>query len=321
MAEISHRALRELIEGFGGEPIYYTEMISASAFLVQGPFEKYYADGAPCPERLVYQIESGEAGDLARAAAMLDALPCLGIDLNMGCAAPAIIRRGAGVNWMPHSDETEAADTKRALYMIRMVRGAVKKRLSVKLRLGWATRAEDAVQDYEAVFVRLVRFCQALEREGVEFITLHPRTAKMKFRREALWEYIPRLRAELRIPVAGNGDVTDPETMKKRLNCCDAIMIGRAAVKKPWIFRDAEHLCCQEEGITPDPADYLATGLQFLDLLARYQPPEFQLSRAKRFFGYFCDNLMWGNYVKNLLNKEESLAGIARAWESALREL
>jgi hypothetical protein len=56
------------------------------------------------------------------------------------------------------------------------------------------------------------------------------------------------------------------------------------------------------------------TGIRFLELLARYQPPEFHLSRARRFFGYFCDNLKWGNYLKNLLNREQSLAGIEQAW-------
>jgi hypothetical protein len=56
------------------------------------------------------------------------------------------------------------------------------------------------------------------------------------------------------------------------------------------------------------------TGLRFLELLSRYQPPEFHISRARRFFNYFCDNLKWGNHVKNLLNRETSLAGIEKAW-------
>jgi hypothetical protein len=58
------------------------------------------------------------------------------------------------------------------------------------------------------------------------------------------------------------------------------------------------------------------TGLRFLELLVLYQPPEFHLSRARRFFNYFCDNLKWGTYVKNLLNREENLTGIERAWRA-----
>jgi hypothetical protein len=57
-----------------------------------------------------------------------------------------------------------------------------------------------------------------------------------------------------------------------------------------------------------------------LDLLAQYQPPEFYLSRARRFFSYFCDNLKWGNYVKTLLNREQNLEGIAKAWQGYFAE-
>jgi tRNA-dihydrouridine synthase len=90
-------------------------------------------------------------------------------------------------------------------------------------------------------------------------------------------------------------------------------MVGLAAVKQPWIFASANgdwHQCQP-----PTPATIIGeTGLRFLELLARYQPPEFHLSRARRFFGFFCDNLKWGNYLKNQLNREESLMGIEKAW-------
>jgi hypothetical protein len=59
---------------------------------------------------------------------------------------------------------------------------------------------------------------------------------------------------------------------------------------------------------------FLDTGLRFLELLARWQPPEFHISRARRFFGFFCDNLKWGNYLKNLLNREETLSGMEKVW-------
>jgi hypothetical protein len=62
------------------------------------------------------------------------------------------------------------------------------------------------------------------------------------------------------------------------------------------------------------------TGLRFLELLARFQPPEFHISRVRRFFAFFCDNLKWGNYLKNLLNREESLAGIERVWRMYFTE-
>jgi tRNA-dihydrouridine synthase len=300
MAEISHRALRELIESFNapeggtaktGADEYFTEMISAGAFISGGPFEKWYADGGPCPEKLVYQIVGADEALLLKAVALLDRYECLGIDINMGCSAPAITRTGAGVRWM--------ADIDRAGALIRLIRPKTRRRLSVKLRTGLA-------DDFEY----LVRFCRRLEEEGVELITLHPRTAREKFKRSARWDYIPALRKELRIPLAGNGDIASAGEMLRRGEDCDAVMIGRLAVRRPWVFAEAKSFQTKIAQTNIEE-----TGLLFIELLSRYQPPEFHLSRARRFFSYFCDNLKWATHVKNLLNRETDLGGIERAWK------
>jgi tRNA-dihydrouridine synthase len=305
MAELSHRALRELIESFklpeGSVNEYFTEMISAGALLAGGPWEKYYADNGPCPDRLVYQIVGHDAGQLAGAAAILDKRECLGIDINMGCSAPAITRTGAGVAWLRDIDKTRA--------MVGQVRQAVKNhRLSVKLRTGWTSIKETPDFDF------LAHFCQMLEEQGVEMITLHGRSAKEKFKRSARWDYVARLHELLRIPVVGNGDIQNAAQLAERAESgiCDGVMVGRAAVKQPWIFAEARNLT-QNYNIEE-------IGLRFLGLLAKYQPPEFHLSRARRFFSFFCDNLKWGNYVKNLLNREQDLSGIARAWTTYFDE-
>ncbi|MDR1863515.1 MAG: tRNA-dihydrouridine synthase family protein [Treponema sp.] len=300
MAELSHRPLRELIESFGGAngasgaDEYFTEMISAGAFVARGPFEPWYADGGPCPGKVVYQLTGGDPGRLAEAAGLLDRLECLGIDINMGCSAPAITRTGAGIRWMESIDK--------AGKLIEMVRKPVKKRLSVKLRLG-AGKPGTVDFDY------LVRFCRRLEEAGVELITLHPRLGGEKFRRRARWEYVSALRKELRIPLAGNGDIASGAEMRRRAEDCDAVMIGRLAVRQPWVFAGAPGADIDTD------INIEETGLKFLGFLAKYQPPEFHLSRARRFFGYFCDNLKWGNYVKTLLNREQNLAGTERAWQ------
>jgi tRNA-dihydrouridine synthase len=229
----------------------------------------------------------------------------------MGCSAPAITRTGAGVRWM--------ADIDRAGALIRQIRPKTSRRLSVKLRTGLK-------DDFEY----LVNFCRRLEEEGVELITLHPRTAREKFKHKARWDYISALRKELHIPLAGNGDIASAEEMLRRREDCDAVMIGRLAVRKPWVFAEAHEINLTTEG-TEFHGEKLQkkmsnttfieeTGVCFLELLSRYQPPEFHLSRARRFFSYFCDNLKWGNHVKNLLNRETSLAGIERAWRGYFAE-
>jgi len=108
MAELSHRALRELIEGFGGCDEYFSEMISASGLLAGGPFEKWYVDNAPRPKKLVFQLLGADSGQISQAAAVLDRLECAGIDINMGCSAPIIRKTGAGAGWLASIDAPES---------------------------------------------------------------------------------------------------------------------------------------------------------------------------------------------------------------------
>ncbi|MCL2197264.1 MAG: tRNA-dihydrouridine synthase family protein [Treponema sp.] len=365
MAELSHRALRELIEEFGGCDAYFTEMISANALFSGGPYEKWYIDTLPNPEKCVFQLVGADSEALAKAAGYLDNLECAGIDINMGCSAPLIRKTGAGAAWMASID--------RAGELISRVRPQVKRRLSVKLRIGFK-------DDFEY----LVRFCRRLENEGVELITLHPRLVSEKFKRLARWEYIGRLKNELKIPVVGNGDISSAQELVRRAaGNCDAVMVGRAAVKMPWIFAqakdvekedftanetfgsstnqqelepavlsrtgegtnsntclpspqaEAEHdlqkqflefsavetLKGAQKRVPPNvfagraPPVLEEIGIRFIELLSVHQPPDFHISRAKRFFGFFCDNLKWGTHLKNQINREESLSGIEKVWK------
>jgi tRNA-dihydrouridine synthase len=144
------------------------------------------------------------------------------------------------------------------------------------------------------------------------------------------------LKKELKIPVAGNGDISSAEELVRRAGggLCDAVMVGRGAVRCPWIFAAARGIGNREQGVgngerppLPTPHSPLPTpqyieevGGRFLELLALYQPGEFHVSRALRFFSFFCDNLKWGNYLKTRLNREGTLSGIERVWRDYFTE-
>ncbi|GMO53558.1 MAG: tRNA-dihydrouridine synthase family protein [Termitinemataceae bacterium] len=284
MAQITHRALRTLIEDFAYCDEYYSEMISAEGLLCGGPWEKYYIDGGPNPQKLVYQICSGNACSLAKAAAMLDNYECAGIDINLGCCAPDILRSGAGAAWLFNAEAAKA--------MVALVRkNVLRHRLSVKLRIG-------AADDFE----NLVSFSKMLQEEGVEQITLHPRTTKEKFKAYARWEYVEALKRELKIIVAGNGDIKTPKQLAsvQTSNVCDAVMVGRLAVQKPWCFAEA----C---GKLDTEIDLEHTALKFIEYLKLYQPQVFWYSRARRFFFYFCNNFKWAEYMRNELNRLQDI--------------
>jgi tRNA-dihydrouridine synthase len=315
MAEISHRALRELIEHFNVTGTqcpdeYFSEMLSAGAVTQSGPFEAYYLDSGPCPEKFVYQICGAKTEALVRAAAFLDTKECRGIDINMGCCAPAIIKSGAGGGWLSRYEESAA--------MVRAVRAVTTKRLSVKMRLCGVCGGGDDGNDFDL----LARFAKMLEDEGVELITLHPRTTKGKFNTEAKVNYVAELAALLKIPVAGNGFIPTAAALSDYLNGgrYHALMIGRLAVKQPWIFAQAR----RNSGTSKIDApifDGEEVALLFLELLTRYQPKEFLMSRAQRFFGYYCTNFKWGEHFKNLLFREKTIPAMQVVIKNFFKEL
>lgn len=307
MATLTHEGLRILIEKFGGCSEYFAEMIHAPSFLAGGQFEHWYIRPGPDLSKIVWQITCGEKAPLVEIARFLDNYGGLGIDINMGCCAPPILKQGAGAAWM-------TKDISQTLSMVEGVRKEVKNlRLSVKLRLG-------ETEDYS----KLLGFCRSLVSEGIELITLHPRTIQEKFKHLARRKYVEALAKDLDIPVYGNGDVKDASDAAVFSNVCTGVMIGRKAVQCPWIFKNIRKLFArnysrdgENKGAVDntEPVNIRETGHEFLRILLTSQPEEFYLTRAKRFFFYFCDNLSFAHYIKMKIQNARSLGQISSLWD------
>ena len=293
MATLTHQALRKTVANFGGVDEYYTEMINASSLLHGGQFEKYYILNDVEPEKTVWQLTGDEAKPLSEAAAVVKDCGGIGIDINMGCAAPAIYKYGAVISWMlkPISETSS---------MLKSVKNAIgEKRLSVKIRLG----------DEDFTMEKLFTFADMLVGEGVSQIVLHPRTKKEKYTRPPKYNLLNEFCQYVKenyagVSVIGNGGVRDVASYNKLLSVAptlDGIMIGRAAVEKPWIFAELKKSEKFFEGTGEEletEIDLYQVAEGFLEDLCQFQPKEFYPTRAKRFFEYFIDNFFFGHSLK-----------------------
>lgn len=318
MVALSHRALRELVFGFdagvgdlveAGHPpmrlgldLAYTEMTSAAALSAHSTFDESFVDAGPEPSRVVYQFYTTKPERLPEALALVSDRGAFGADINFGCSAPHILRAGGGAAWMR---EPEAAAG-----LIRLARSAWTSTLSAKLRIG----AED---DYE----RLRDFCLGLVAAGIDFLTLHPRLEGQKFRRRGRWDYVGRLVEDLPVPVVGNGDIRGFEDWSRWVSEAKpaGIMIGREAVRRPWIF-------ALIRGREADPSfeltvDLRETAFRFLDLIEARLPPEFHETRAKRFFSYYCDNFSFAHHLNVKLQRAPDLDSMRLVLDEYLAEM
>ena len=308
MATLSHEGLRRLIHSFGDPDEYYAEMIQATSYLTGGRFESWYTRTAPDVSKIVWQLTCGTSEPLIEAAKQISTLGGAGIDINMGCCAPPILRQGAGFSWVTKEREE-------TLSMLNKVKATLPNmRLSVKTRLGVSDK------DPELMYENLLSFCKQLVDCGVELITIHPRTSKEKLKHLSKWQYVKRIAKDLPIKIIGNGDIHSASEAIKKVNDnnLSGAMIGRQAVTYPWIFAQINKLkenCPDEFEVNLED-----TGLLFLEYLQESQPPEFYTSRAHRFFFYFCDNLKFAHYLKMKIQNVETLTEIEKIWKEYFLE-
>lgn len=202
-----------------GAGLLTTEELDARALLMDSPRTRALARFLPEERPLAMQLLGGEPEVLAEAARRLEALGADAIDLNMGCPVPKIVAKGQGAALM--------RDPLRVTAILRAMRAAVRVPLTIKIRGGWDDRTVNAPG-----------IARVAEAEGVDAITVHPRTRSQQYAGRAPWEIIASVVDAVGVPVTGNGDVRGHEDAARMIRAtgCAAVMIGRGALGAPWVF-------------------------------------------------------------------------------------
>ncbi|MFC1461527.1 tRNA dihydrouridine synthase DusB, partial [Verrucomicrobiota bacterium] len=217
---------RLAVRRLGGVGLACTEMINPRSVLFGGG-RKRNAILATAPEDrpLGHQVYGTDPALMAEAAQWLTEKGAQLIDINMGCPKRKICSRGAGAGMLKNPDT--------AVKLAKRVADAVPVPVTVKLRLGW---------DQEDV-TTAARLAPELEQAGIAAVTVHGRTCAQGFSGKSDWKAIRQVVEHVHhIPVIANGDIISPETALAVLvqTGCAGVMIGRAALKFPWIIRDIE---------------------------------------------------------------------------------
>lgn len=218
MANISNAPFR-LVTRECGSAFSTTEEIDAMALIRGNSKALHIASSYPGEHPLAMQLLGADAETLVPAAQMLVERGAEMIDLNMGCPVRKIVAAGKGAALM--------RDVPRTARLLRSMRAAIPVPFTVKIRGGWDDEHLNAVE-----------VAQMAEDEGVDAITVHPRTRSQQFSGKAPWDVIREVVEAVRIPVTGNGDVrslADARAMQEATGCA-AVMVGRGALGRPWIF-------------------------------------------------------------------------------------
>ena len=273
LEDITDSAFRTLCRRFGADMVY-TEFVSSEALIRQAEKsnKKMAFDASERP--IGIQI-FGNGVDAMKNAALLamEQNPEV-IDINFGCPVRKVAMKGAGAGLLN--------DIPRMVAITREVVNAVNLPVTAKTRLGWDEHSKN-----------IVDIAERLQDVGIKAITIHGRTRAQMYSGQADWTLIGAVRnnPRMHIPVIGNGDITSPQIAVDMFNRygVDAIMIGRAAIGNPWIFRNVKsYLQSGEQPCEPTRDERIAVSLEHLRLaIQKKGETKGIIEMRKHYAGYF----------------------------------
>lgn len=223
MAGVTDLAFRRLCKEQGAG-LLCMEMISAKAISYKNKNTRALMEIDPVEHPISMQLFGSEPELMAEVAKEIEEEPFDILDINMGCPVPKVVNNGEGSALLKTPDLIEE--------IVRKVSSAIKKPVTVKVRIGFENEPID-----------IVEIAKRIEDAGAAALAVHGRTRQQYYSGTADWDTIRRVKEAITIPVVGNGDVDSPlkaEALIKQTGC-DAVMIGRAVRGNPWLFRELNH--------------------------------------------------------------------------------
>lgn len=230
----------------------------------------------PDEHPIALQVSGGNGDLLAAGAIIAESMGADVVDINMGCPAKSVCANGAGSGML--------RDTSLLAAIFEKVVRAVSIPVSVKIRAGWDHASINAPE-----------VAHIAQESGIAWVGVHPRTRMQGYHGPSNWDIIAAVKAAVRFPVVGNGDLNSAEDIARMYayTGCDAVMVARGMLGNPWIFRDYRRLADGLEPLPPTQDEVRDTLVGHLDAMIEYAGPEQGLFQMRK-------HISW--YVKGIRN-------------------
>lgn len=293
MEDVSDMPFRVVCKRLGAD-IVYTEFISSDGLIRDARRSMEKLDLAAEEHPVAIQIFGGDIEVMREAARRAEESGPDFLDINCGCWVKNVVARNAGAALLKDPPAMAA--------MTRALVETVKLPVTVKTRLGWDPRS-----------IVIIEVAKMLEDAGAAALTVHCRTRDMGHSGEADWTWIPRIKAAVAIPVVLNGDVETPEDVARAFaeTGCDAVMIGRAAIGNPFVFRRAKLLMATGV-LPPEPTadERIDVCTEHLREQLKRKPERRAVLEFRKFYAGYLRGLPYASAVKQDVQQYESFAEV-----------
>jgi tRNA-dihydrouridine synthase B len=273
MEDVTDMPFRRICRRYGAD-IVYTEFISSDGLVrdARRSLEKLRLADDERP--VAIQIFGGDEDVMVDAARRAAVSGPEFVDINFGCWVKNVVVRNAGAALLKDPPQMER--------LTRAIVNAVDKPVTVKTRLGWS-RDNIVILDV----------ARRIEDAGAKALTVHCRTRDMGHDGEADWSWIPKIKEVVSIPIIVNGDVKTPEDAKRAFDQtgADAVMIGRAAIGHPFIFRNAKQYIETGSYVPVTPRERIETCLEHLRMELEHKPQRRAVHEFRKHYGGYLKGL------------------------------